>query len=43
MPNFGIRDFRFLVKTTVAVKAGVNRRWFYDIRHAELFQVLVEI
>ena len=27
-------------KTAAAMKAGVTPRWFYDLRHAELFNVL---
>jgi DnaB-like helicase N terminal domain/AAA domain len=27
-------------KTAVALKAGVNSRWFYDLRHIEIFNVL---
>jgi len=27
-------------KATVALKAGVTQRWFYDSRHAEVFNVL---
>jgi hypothetical protein len=27
-------------KAGLALKAGINRRWFYDARHAELFNVL---
>ena len=30
-------------KATVALRAGVNRRWFYDGRHAELFAVLARM
>jgi AAA domain/DnaB-like helicase N terminal domain len=27
-------------KTAIALKAGVNSRWFYDLRHIEIFNVL---
>src|SRR5690242_13663100 len=30
-------------KAAVAIKAGVNPRWFYDGRHAELFRVLARL
>jgi hypothetical protein len=29
-----------LSSVAVALKAGVNSRWFYDLRHAEIFSVL---
>jgi replicative DNA helicase len=30
-------------KVAVALKAGVNRRWFYETRHADLFTVLASM
>ena len=30
-------------KAAVALKAGVISRWFYDLRHAELFSVLSDL
>src|SRR5258708_31294169 len=27
-------------KTQAAIQAGVTSRWFYDLRHAEIFNVL---
>jgi DnaB-like helicase N terminal domain len=30
-------------KTAVALKAGVNTRWFSDLRHAEVFSVLTSM
>jgi hypothetical protein len=27
-------------KTAIALKAGVNSRWFYDLRHIEIFNIL---
>jgi hypothetical protein len=32
-----------LSKTTIALRAGVTTRWFYDARHAEIFSVLAAL